>query len=52
VAKAHAAQRQQFGAISGKLRAKDVLAMPKLDRLGRNAPDVLTTIKKLDRTSR
>lgn len=46
--KAHAAQRQQFGTLLGKLRAKDVLVVSKLDRLGRDAPDVLATIKRLD----
>lgn len=45
--KAHAAQRQQFGILLGKLRAKDVLVVSKLDRLGRDAPDVLATIKRL-----
>lgn len=45
--KAHAAQRQQFSVLLGKLRAKDVLVVSKLDRLGRDAPDVLATIKRL-----
>jgi putative DNA-invertase from lambdoid prophage Rac len=45
--KAHAAQRKQFGLLLGKLRAKDTLVVSKLDRLGRDAPDVLATIKTL-----
>jgi DNA invertase Pin-like site-specific DNA recombinase len=45
--KAHAAQRKQFGILLGKLRAKDTLVVSKLDRLGRDAPDVLATIKSL-----
>jgi putative DNA-invertase from lambdoid prophage Rac len=45
--KAHAAQRKEFGALIGKLRAGDVLVVCKLDRLGRDAPDVLSTIKSL-----
>ena len=45
--KAHAAQRKQFGAMLGKLRKGDILVVSKLDRLGRDAPDVLVTIKTL-----
>ena len=45
--KAHAAQRQEFGVMLGKLRANDVVVVTKLDRLGRDAPDVLTTIRNL-----
>jgi len=45
--KAHAAQRKQFGILLSKLRAKDTLVVAKLDRLGRDAPDVLATIKSL-----
>ncbi|MCU1617911.1 MAG: recombinase family protein [Frankiales bacterium] len=45
--KAHAAQRKQFGEMSGKLRKKDTVVVSKLDRLGRDAPDVLATIKTL-----
>ena len=45
--KAHAAQRKQFGILLGKLRVKDTLVVTKLDRLGRDAPDVLATIKSL-----
>lgn len=45
--KAHAAQRSHFGVLLGKLRARDTLIVSKLDRLGRDAPDVLATIKHL-----
>jgi putative DNA-invertase from lambdoid prophage Rac len=45
--KAHAAQRKQFGVLLGKLRARDTVVVSKLDRLGRDAPDVLSTIKLL-----
>jgi putative DNA-invertase from lambdoid prophage Rac len=45
--KAHAAQRKQFGTLLGKLRARDTLVVSKLDRLGRDAPDVLATINGL-----
>jgi DNA invertase Pin-like site-specific DNA recombinase len=45
--KAHAAQRKQFGDMLAKLRKKDTVVVSKLDRLGRDAPDVLTTIKTL-----
>lgn len=45
--KAHAAQRKEFSMMLGKFRAKDTLVVSKLDRLGRDAPDVLTTIKSL-----
>ena len=45
--KAHATQRKQFSILLGKLRARDVLVVTKLDRLGRDAPDVLSTIKLL-----
>jgi putative DNA-invertase from lambdoid prophage Rac len=45
--KAHAAQRKQFGVLLGKLRARDIVVVSKLDRLGRDAPDVLSTIKTL-----
>ena len=45
--KAHAAQRKQFGVLLGKLRARDTVVVSKLDRLGRDAPDVLSTIKSL-----
>lgn len=45
--KAHAAQRKQFSEMLTKLRKKDTVVVSKLDRLGRDAPDVLTTIKTL-----
>lgn len=45
--KAHAAQRKHFGDMLAKLRKKDSLVVSKLDRLGRDAPDVLATIKAL-----
>jgi putative DNA-invertase from lambdoid prophage Rac len=45
--KAHAAQRKQFGVLLGKLRARDTVIVSKLDRLGRDAPDVLSTIKSM-----
>lgn len=45
--KAHAAQRKQFGILLGKLRNRDTLVVSKLDRLGRDAPDVPATIKAI-----
>lgn len=45
--KAHAAQRKHFGDMLAKLRKKDTVVVSKLDRLGRDAPDVLATIKVL-----
>lgn len=45
--KAHATQRKQFSDLLSKLRKKDTLVVSKLDRLGRDAPDVLATIKTL-----
>jgi putative DNA-invertase from lambdoid prophage Rac len=45
--KAHAAQRQQFSDMLAKLRKNDTLVVSKLDRLGRDAHDVLATIKTL-----
>lgn len=45
--KAHAAQRKQFSDMLAKLRKKDTVVVAKLDRLGRDAPDVLATIKTL-----
>lgn len=44
---AHAAQRPQFKELLGKIRSGDTLVVSKLDRLGRDAPDVLATIKRL-----
>lgn len=45
--KAHAAQRKQFSEMLTKLRKKDTVVVSKLDRLGRDASDVLATIKTL-----
>lgn len=45
--KAHAVQRKQFAVLLGKLRRQDTVVVSKLDRLGRDAPDVLSTIKSL-----
>jgi putative DNA-invertase from lambdoid prophage Rac len=45
--KAHAAQRKQFSILLGKLRGRDTLVVSKLDRLGRDAPNVLATIKDM-----
>lgn len=45
--KAHASQRAQFSAMQAKLRKKDTVVVSKLDRLGRDATDVLTTINTL-----
>jgi DNA invertase Pin-like site-specific DNA recombinase len=44
---AHAAQRPQFERLFHKLRKGDTLVVTKLDRLGRDAADVLATIKRL-----
>jgi DNA invertase Pin-like site-specific DNA recombinase len=43
----HATQRAQFRKLFDKLRKGDTLVVSKLDRLGRDAPDVLATIKSL-----
>jgi DNA invertase Pin-like site-specific DNA recombinase len=45
--KAHAAQRKQFSDMLTKLRKKDTVVVSKLDRLGRDASDVLATIRAL-----
>lgn len=45
--KAHAAQRKHFRDMVTKLRKNDTVVVVKLDRLGRDAPDVLATIKAL-----
>jgi DNA invertase Pin-like site-specific DNA recombinase len=45
--KSHSSQRPQFGKMVEKLRGGDVLVVSKLDRLGRDAPDVLATVKSL-----
>lgn len=44
---AHAAQRPRFKELLDKIRRGDTLVVAKLDRLGRDAPDVLATIKLL-----
>jgi DNA invertase Pin-like site-specific DNA recombinase len=44
---AHATQRSQFRKLFDKLRKGDTLVVSKLERLGRDAPDVLATIKSL-----
>lgn len=44
---AHAAQREQFSKLLDKLRKGDILVVSKLDRLGRDAVDVLATIRRL-----
>lgn len=44
---AHAAQRPQCKQLLAKIRSGATLVVAKLDRLGRNAPDVLATIKRL-----
>jgi putative DNA-invertase from lambdoid prophage Rac len=41
------AEGLHFGVLLGKLRARDTLVVSKLDRLGRDAPNVLATIKEL-----
>lgn len=43
-----AAERKGFAKLTEKLEADDVLIVTKLDRLGRNAMDVMGTIKALD----
>jgi putative DNA-invertase from lambdoid prophage Rac len=45
--KAHAMQRKQFSEMLAKLRKNDTLVVAKLDRLGRDAQDVLSMIKAL-----
>jgi DNA invertase Pin-like site-specific DNA recombinase len=45
---AHATQRAEFNRMLDKLRKDDVLVVTKLDRLGRDAVDVLATIRRLD----
>lgn len=42
------AQRRGFSRLMGKLEAGDVLIVTKLDRLGRDAIDVSTTVRKLE----
>ena len=45
--KVPAMQRPQFSKLLSKLEEGDVLVVTKLDRLGRDAADVLATLKKL-----
>jgi DNA invertase Pin-like site-specific DNA recombinase len=45
---AHATQRAEFNRMLDKLRQDDVLVVTKLDRLGRDAVDVLATIRRLE----
>lgn len=44
---AHATQRAEFSRLIEKLRKDDTLIVSKLDRLGRDAVDVLATIRRL-----
>ena len=46
--RAHVTQRKQFSLMLDKLRKGDVLIVSKLDRLGRDAANVLATVKSLD----
>ena len=43
----HASQRPQFRALLGQIRNGETLIVTKLDRLGRDAQDVLSTMKTL-----
>lgn len=43
----HASQRPQFSALLGQIRNEETLIVSKLDRLGRDAQDVGSTIKEL-----
>jgi putative DNA-invertase from lambdoid prophage Rac len=45
--KTHTSQRPQFKALLGQIRDGETLVVAKLDRLGRDAQDVGTTIKAL-----
>ena len=45
--KTHASQRPQFKALLGQIRDGETLVVTKLDRLGRDAQDVGSTIKAL-----
>ena len=42
-----AEHRPQYNALKGKLRANDILIITDIDRLGRNADDVIMEFKKL-----
>jgi putative DNA-invertase from lambdoid prophage Rac len=42
-----ASRRKEFSRLMDKLEAGDILVVTKLDRLGRNAVDVSTTVEKL-----
>ena len=43
-----ASERKGFAKLLDKLEAEDVLIVTKLDRLGRNAMDVRSTVERLD----
>ncbi|KRB73490.1 recombinase family protein [Noviherbaspirillum sp. Root189] len=45
--KTHATQRPQFMAMLGKIRDGETLVVTKLDRLGRDAEDILRTVRTL-----
>lgn len=45
--KTHATQRPQFTAMLDKIRNEETLVVTKLDRLGRDAEDVLRTVRTL-----
>lgn len=45
--KSYASQRPQFGELLSKIRNGETLVVTKLDRLGRDSQNVLTTIKSL-----
>lgn len=45
--KTHASQRPQFVAMLDKIRVEETLVVSKLDRLGRDAEDVLRTVRTL-----
>lgn len=45
--KTHATQRPQFVAMLDKIRDRETLVVSKLDRLGRDAEDVLRTVRTL-----
>ena len=46
-----ASERHGFGRLLDKLEAEDVLVVTKLDRLGRNAMDVRTTVEALAKSN-